>query len=132
MHYTISLLFPWPPSGDARVNEQPALTLIHTVFMRYHNVLAKQLKRASARGDGEEREWWRRRGFDMDEVIFQRTRAIVGAVMQNIMFSEWLPIVLGPSVRAQFGLDFDPACRTQHDQSQDPRIFTAFSTAVFR
>lgn len=118
MHYTISLLFPWPPSGDARVNEQPALTLIHTVFMRYHNVLAKRLRR--------------RAGWLWDELVFQQARAVVGAVMQNIMFSEWLPIVLGPSVRAQFGLDFDPACRTQHDQSQDPRIFTAFSTAVFR
>ena len=132
MHYTISLLFPWPPSGDARVNEQPALTLIHTVFMRYHNVLAKQLKRASARGDGEEREWWRRRGFDMDEVIFQRTRAIVGAVMQNIMYSEWLPIVLGPSLRAKYRLDLSSDDRTRYNPRQDPRVFNAFSTAVFR
>ena len=115
------------------MNEQPGLTLIHTVFMRYHNVLAKQLKRAKDQGEnGELSELWRRLGLDSDEVIFQQTRAVVGAVMQNILFSEWLPIVLGPSVRAQYDLDFDPTCRTHHDPGKDPRIFTAFSTAVFR
>ena len=115
------------------MNEQPGLTLIHTVFMRYHNVLAKQLKRAKDQGEnGELSELWRRLGLDSDEVIFQQTRAVVGAVMQNILFSEWLPIVLGPSVRAKYGLDLDSERRSWYDRSQDPRIFNAFSTAVFR
>ena len=101
------------------MNEQPALTLMHTIFMRYHNVVARKLKR------GKFGRFW-------EELVFQQARAIVGAVMQNILFSEWLPIVLGPSVRAQYDLDFDPTCRTHHDPGKDPRIFTAFSTAVFR
>ena len=106
-------------SGDDRVNELPGLTLMHTVLLRYHNVLAQRLRRAP-------------RFFRNPELVFQQARALVGAVMQNILFSEWLPIVLGPGVRAQYGLDFDPACRTRHDPNHDPRIFTSFSTAVFR
>ena len=100
------------------MNEHPALTLLHTIFVRYHNILASELQHC--RPDAPH------------ELIFQQARAIVGAVMQNIMFSEWVPIVLGPSVRAHYGLDFNRYCRTKHDPNVDPRIFTSFSTAVFR
>ena len=30
-----------------------------------------------------------------DEEIFQRSRAIVGAILQNILYGQWLPLVLG-------------------------------------
>ena len=100
------------------MNEQPGLTLMHTVLLRYHNFLAKRLKRA--------------RRLAWGELVFQQARALVGAVMQNILFSEWLPLVLGPGVRAQYGLDFDPESRTRHEPWRDPRIFNSFATAAFR
>ncbi|KAK7093679.1 chorion peroxidase-like [Littorina saxatilis] len=105
-------------AGDDRVNELPSLTLMHTIFVRYHNLLAKDLKHC--------------RPDATDELIFQQARAIVGAVMQNILYAEWLPIVLGPSVRSRYGLDLNPNWRTRHIPDMDPSIFSAFSTAVFR
>ncbi|KAL8593995.1 hypothetical protein ACOMHN_028981 [Nucella lapillus] len=104
-------------AGDDRVNEQPGLTLLHTVFVRYHNQLARSLRRY--------------RPFSSDEFIFEQARAIVGAVMQKILYSDWLPIVLGPSIRRNYKLDIWNR-PSKHDPNQDPRIFTSFSTAVFR
>ncbi|XP_076452125.1 chorion peroxidase-like [Babylonia areolata] len=104
-------------AGDDRVNELPGLTLLHTVFLRYHNILARSLRRSSP--------------FASDEFVFQQVRAIVGAVIQKILYSDWLPIVLGPNVRKQYKLDLEGG-PTRHDPDKDPRIFTSFSTAVFR
>ncbi|XP_070206507.1 salivary peroxidase/catechol oxidase-like [Littorina saxatilis] len=105
-------------AGDDRVNENPGLSLLHTIFMRYHNHIATQLKAISS--------------FSSNDIIFQQARAIVGAVMQNILYSDWLPIVLGPSVRSQFNLDITPGVRTNYDYTEDPRILQSFSTAAFR
>ncbi|KAK7093685.1 salivary peroxidase/catechol oxidase-like [Littorina saxatilis] len=105
-------------AGDERVNENPGLTLLHTVFLRYHNYIARQLKAISP--------------FRSRELIFQQARAIVIAVIQNIMFSDWLPIILGPSIRSQYKLDISANARTSYDRFEDPRIFQGFSTAAFR
>ena len=67
--------------GDFRVNEMPALTVQHTVWVREHNRIATQLKRINPAWRGEQ--------------IFQESRRIVNAEWQNIIFSEWLPILLG-------------------------------------
>nr|KAG5707334.1 hypothetical protein BaRGS_005301 [Batillaria attramentaria] len=63
-------------TGDDRVNEHPALTLLHTILLRYHNYLATELRSLSPRSSSE--------------IIFQQARAIVGAVMQNILFGHTL------------------------------------------
>ncbi|KAK7093270.1 hypothetical protein V1264_007055 [Littorina saxatilis] len=105
-------------AGDDRVNEQPALTLMHTLFLRYHYILARTLRRT-----------WP--GMK-DELVFQQARAIVWAVMQNILYSEWLPILLSPSAREQHGLDLKEGKFTRNNSEMDPSIFSAFSSAVFR
>ena len=105
--------------GDARVNEQPGLTSLHTVFLRHHNNLAERLLRLNPAW-GEER-------------VFQETRRLVGAIVQHVTYSEFLPRVLGRDVVEEFDLglqergyydEYDPTCSTG--------VLNEFSTAAFR
>lgn len=68
-------------SGDFRINDQPGLTALHTVWLRYHNLLALELSKLNP-------HWG-------DEKIYQETRRIIGATIQHITYKEFLPIVLG-------------------------------------
>ena len=70
-----------PPSGDVRVNEHPSLVAMHTLWVRQHNKLAREL--------AELNPHWN------DEQIFQETRRIVGAQIQHITYNEFLPVMLG-------------------------------------
>lgn len=54
--------------GDVRVDENIALTSIHTLFMREHNRLARELKRINPQWDSE--------------TLYQEARKIMGAYTQ--------------------------------------------------
>ncbi|GFO37825.1 chorion peroxidase [Plakobranchus ocellatus] len=110
-------------SGEMRVNEHPALASMHTVFHRFHNLLATQMARANPR--------W------SDERIFQEVRKIVGAIMQHVTFHEWLPVILGDDVMRSNSLVVSGALdrlRTNwyYDKNVNPTIINAFATAAFR
>ncbi|CAL4066154.1 unnamed protein product [Meganyctiphanes norvegica] len=68
-------------AGESRVNEQPILAVLHTVWMRQHNHIARQLKDINS-------QW-------SDEAVFQETRRIVAAQFQHITYNEWLPVIVG-------------------------------------
>ena len=105
--------------GDFRVNEMPALTVQHTVWMREHNRIATQLRRINPTWRGER--------------IFQETRRIVNAEWQNIIFSEWLPILLGPSYVEEFGLTpRKSGYSSDYNPKSDPSISNEFAAAAFR
>ncbi|KAK5878906.1 hypothetical protein CesoFtcFv8_024270 [Champsocephalus esox] len=59
-------------AGDVRVDENIALTSIHTLFMREHNRLARQLKRINPQWDSE--------------TLYQEARKIMGAYTQLFVF----------------------------------------------
>ena len=61
--------------GDSRVNEQPNLAIIHTLFIREHNRIAKELKKLNS--------LW------SDEILFQETKRIINAQYQYITYNEW-------------------------------------------
>lgn len=56
------------PAGDVRVDENIALTSIHTLFMREHNRLARELKKLNPQWDSE--------------TLYQEARKIMGAYTQ--------------------------------------------------
>jgi peroxidase len=67
--------------GDSRVNEQPLLTVMHTIWLREHNRIAENLCRIFPR--------------QTDEFYFQHARRIVIAEMQHIIYNEYLPVIIG-------------------------------------
>lgn len=96
-------------AGDVRANEQAGLTAMHTFFNREHNYWADRL---AADNPG-----W------TDEQLFQKARKIVGAEVQAITYNQWLPRLLG---------GHGPGSYAGYDDSVDPAVNTAFSTAAFR
>ena len=68
-------------AGDHRANEQLGLTAMHTVWFREHNRVATELLRLNPHWDGD--------------TIYHEARKIVGAQMQHITYSHWLPKVGG-------------------------------------
>ncbi|VDN29935.1 unnamed protein product [Cylicostephanus goldi] len=77
-------------AGDERSNEQPGLTVIHTLLLREHNRIASQLRRIN--------------NFWTDEQLFQEARRINIAKIQHVIFKEWLPVVLGCEAMAKYDL----------------------------
>ncbi|GFO37824.1 peroxidase-like protein [Plakobranchus ocellatus] len=102
--------------GDVRVNEHPMLSALHVVFHRYHNYVADLLSTNNLFWD--------------DETVFQETRRIVGAVLQHIVYSEYLPPLLGPLHMSNYDLRESRSYR--YEPETDPRVINSFATAAFR
>ncbi|KAI4532968.1 hypothetical protein MG293_015987 [Ovis ammon polii] len=96
-------------AGDSRASEQILLATVHTLLLREHNRLARELKRLNPHWDGEK--------------LYQEARKILGAFMQIITFRDYLPIVLGSEMQKWIP-------RYQgYNNSVDPRISNVFTFA---
>ena len=98
-------------AGDDRANEQVALTAMHTVFVREHNYWADYFKNKDA--DSE---------LDGDD-LYNRARAVVGALMQHITYNEFLPLLLGDKALSPY---------RGYQQDVNPGISNVFATAAYR
>ncbi|ODM94915.1 Chorion peroxidase [Orchesella cincta] len=106
-------------AGDLRVNEQVHLALIHTIWFREHNRVARELEILNP-------HW-------ADETLYQETRRIVIAELQHITYNEWLPLILGPNYMRTFELQPTQKGYTQlYNPSIDPSVTNAFASAAFR
>ncbi|VDI65106.1 Hypothetical predicted protein [Mytilus galloprovincialis] len=108
-------------AGDVRVNTQPALSSLHTIWVREHNRIAQHFKNSP-----ECYNW-------TGQQIFEETRRYVAAEIQHITYNEFLPKLLSEEIREQFGLV--PLCDghfTDYDPSVRPMIRNSFSTAAYR
>ena len=102
-----------------RVNEQPGLATLHTLWLREHNRVALQLTRINP-------HW-------SDDRAFLETRRLVGALMQHITYNEWLPIILGPRVLEIFELRLLARGHYRgYNDSVNPTIANSFAAAAFR
>jgi hypothetical protein len=96
-------------AGDVRVNEQAALTAMHTLWVREHNHWADTIRAAEPSLTGDE--------------VYERARAIVAAEMQAITYNEFLPLLLGPGAIAPYA---------GYDDGVDASIANEFATAAYR
>uniref|UniRef100_A0A674MWK8 Myeloid-specific peroxidase n=1 Tax=Takifugu rubripes TaxID=31033 RepID=A0A674MWK8_TAKRU len=100
-------------AGDVRVDENIALTSIHTLFLREHNRLARELKRLNPQWDSE--------------TLYQETRKIMGAYTQVFVFRDYLPHIVGTeAMRRQLGR------YPGYNPKVDPSIANVFATAAYR
>lgn len=125
-HITIRLIL----TGDRRVNVVPNLSTLHTVFVRLHNKLAISLRQCNP-------QW-------ADETLYQEARKILIALMQHIVYNEYLPAILGNDVMIKYKLVPVGASISNkaafkesifndvYDSLADATISNAFSTAAFR
>uniref|UniRef100_A0A4W3HC24 Peroxidasin n=1 Tax=Callorhinchus milii TaxID=7868 RepID=A0A4W3HC24_CALMI len=99
-------------AGDQRANEHLGLTSMHTVWFREHNRIATELLQLNPHWDGE--------------TIYHEARKIVGAQMQHITYSHWLPKIFGDVGMKMLGN------YKSYDPNVNSGILNSFATAAFR
>uniref|UniRef100_A0A8B9JQ36 Myeloid-specific peroxidase n=1 Tax=Astyanax mexicanus TaxID=7994 RepID=A0A8B9JQ36_ASTMX len=100
-------------AGDVRVDENIALTSLHTLFMREHNRLADILRVLNP-------HW-------SSETLYQEARKIMGAYHQIIVIRDYLPHIVGPDAIKKL-LGPYPG----YNPNIDPSIANVFATAAYR
>ncbi|EFX81607.1 hypothetical protein DAPPUDRAFT_317231 [Daphnia pulex] len=106
-------------AGDGRVNQQVMLVTLHTIFLREHNRIAAQLGKINPHWD--------------DERLFQETRHIIAAYVQQITYNEFLPMVLGKDIMEDYGLLLDrDGLSSDYNPKTNPNLPVSFFAAAFR
>lgn len=96
-------------AGDVRANENVALTSLHTLLVREHNRLADQIQADNP--------------TFTDEQIYQQARRLVGAIVQQITYNEYLPILIGADALPAYA---------GYDDAVDPSESAIFAAAAYR
>ncbi|MBV9354319.1 MAG: peroxidase [Chloroflexi bacterium] len=96
-------------TGDPRVMENPELTAVTALFMREHNYWVGQLHTQHPQWSGDQ--------------LYQMARAITTAEYQNIVYQEFLPLLVGSDHVGSY-----PGYRAD----VNPQVTQEFSTAAFR
>ncbi|XP_055950747.1 uncharacterized protein LOC129984809 isoform X3 [Argiope bruennichi] len=105
-------------AGDVRVNENVGLMVMHTLWVREHNRIARELLKINP-------HW-------TDDHLFEETRRIIGAELQHVTYSELLPALLGNQVLRQFDLhpQEDSSFYHGYDINLNPGTSNAFAASV--
>jgi peroxidase len=96
-------------TGDSRGNENVELTVLQALFLDNHNLIAGEMRRANP-------NW-------TDEQLYQEARKLNIAEYQNVIYSEWIPAVMGTRALPAY---------TGYKPSVDAAVSTEFSTVAFR
>lgn len=106
-------------AGDGRASEQPALTVIHTLFLREHNRLVEGLRGVNPHWNGQK--------------LFDHARRIISAQNQHITYNEFLPRILSWNAVNLYGLKLLPqGYYKEYNPTCNPAIVTEFAAAAFR
>ncbi|XP_063974115.1 peroxidase-like isoform X2 [Diachasmimorpha longicaudata] len=106
-------------AGDDRVNFEPSLAVMHTIWVREHNRIAEKLSKMNP-------TW-------SDEKLYQESRQIVIAEIQHITYEEWLSTILGKTYARVLGFVSNAENgRINYNQYEDPAVSNEAATAVLR
>ncbi|XP_028286259.1 eosinophil peroxidase [Parambassis ranga] len=100
-------------AGDSRANEHLGLIALHTLFLREHNRLVKELHLLNP-------HW-------SPDTLYQEARKIIGAIHQILTWEHYLLRVLGESAMSHLMPPYQG-----YDPAVDPSIANVFATAAFR
>ena len=105
-------------AGDTRATEVPELSSMHTIFLREHNRIANAIL-----------------AIDSDygsDATFDLAREILIAEMQNIVYDQYLTLLMGEATMQEdtYYLDLDTKQKYSYKAKTD--VTNAFSTAAFR
>jgi peroxidase len=95
-------------TGDPRVMENPELSAVTILFMREHNYWARRLKASNPSWTGDQ--------------LYGMAKAITTAEYQNIIYQEFLPLLIGSGLGAYRG----------YNSNVNAQVTQEFSTAAFR
>ena len=100
------------------MNFEPQLAVMHTIWHREHNRIAKELAKLNP--------LW------TDEILYQETRRIVIAEIQHITFNEWLPILLGKTYSKGLGVSTGVGHNQDYNSDDDPTVSNEAATAALQ
>uniref|UniRef100_A0A8C4GS04 Eosinophil peroxidase n=1 Tax=Dicentrarchus labrax TaxID=13489 RepID=A0A8C4GS04_DICLA len=100
-------------AGDSRANEHLGMIALHTLFLREHNRLVKELQLLNP-------HW-------SPDTLYQEARKIIGAVHQILTWEHYLPRVLGEGAMSRLMPPYEG-----YDPEVDPSIANVFAAAAFR
>ncbi|KAK2917763.1 eosinophil peroxidase [Channa argus] len=100
-------------AGDSRANEHLGMIALHTLFLREHNRLVKELYLLNP-------HW-------SPDTLYQEARKIMGAIHQILTWEHYLPLVLGKNAMSLLMPPYEG-----YDPEVDPSIANVFATAAFR
>ncbi|KAM3869960.1 thyroid peroxidase [Diretmus argenteus] len=100
-------------AGDSRANEHLGMIALHTLFLREHNRLVKELHLLNP-------HW-------SPDTLYQEARKIMGAIHQILTWDHYLPRVLGESANVPLMPPYEG-----YNPEVDPSIANVFAAAAFR
>jgi hypothetical protein len=108
-------------SGDARINQNPTLSIVQIIFIREHNRIANELHKINP-------QW-------SDEILFQEARRINIAQYQCISYYGWFTSIVGVKNLKNLGFYYQPSGgehATDYNETLELSVRNEFSAGVFR
>lgn len=105
--------------GDSRVNEVPFLGGNHLMFVREHNRIVRELRKVQPRWSSLK--------------LYQEARKIIGALLQQVTYREFLPSILRKQDLEKHKLKLrNWGFSNSYNCSLNPGTKNVFNAAVFR
>ncbi|GMT13177.1 hypothetical protein PFISCL1PPCAC_4474, partial [Pristionchus fissidentatus] len=103
--------------GSNQINFLPTTAALHTIWLRQHNRIVKELEEMNS-------HW-------SDTKLYQEARRIVVAQLQHVTYNEWLPVLMSREIWAEYKLKGERSGYTSgYSTSVDPSVLNSYAAVV--